>query len=88
LPFVVLIHDEETPVYDGVELLVFMEFANKMNATWKLVLDEDNFWGTAWPNGSGNGIVGMNYENSIPSITTSTLIRIKQYNFKKLNLYT
>ncbi|XP_023710270.2 uncharacterized protein LOC111866019 [Cryptotermes secundus] len=58
LPYVVLIHDNETPVYDGVEFLVFMEFANKINASWKLVLDEDNFWGTAWPNGSGNGILG------------------------------
>jgi hypothetical protein len=78
LPYVVLIHDEETPVYDGVEFLVFMEFANKTNATWKLVLDEDNFWGTAWPNGSGNGIVGKKYENTIFIVTVSTLITLKQ----------
>jgi hypothetical protein len=70
LPFVVLIHDEETPVYDGVEFLMFMEFANKINAAWKLVLDEDNFWGTAWPNGSGNGIVGKKYENRFLSVST------------------
>jgi hypothetical protein len=75
LPFVVLIHDEEAPVYDGVEFLVFMEYANKINATWRLVLDEDNFWGTAWPNGSGNGIVGK--KNSITIINVSILKTIK-----------
>jgi hypothetical protein len=80
MPFVVLIHNEERPVYDGVEFLVFMEFANKVNATWKLVLDEDNFWGTAWPNGSGNGIVGKRYENSIFIVNVSTLIKINQCN--------
>lgn len=80
LPYVVLIHDNEIPVYDGVEFLVFMEFANKINASWKLVLDEDNFWGTAWPNGSGNGILGKKYENRIFSVTVSTLITINQYN--------
>jgi hypothetical protein len=80
LPYVVLIHDEKTRAYDGVEWLLFVEFANKVNATWKLVLDEDNLWGTAWPNGSGNGIVGTKYENSILLITASILITIQQYN--------
>jgi len=61
LPFVVLTHDEKTPVYGGIEFLTFMEFATKLNFTWKLVLDEDNFWGAAWPNGSGNGVVGKKY---------------------------
>jgi hypothetical protein len=79
LPFVVLIHDEKTAVYDGVEFLIFLEFANKVNATWKLVLDEGNFWGVAWPNGSGNGIVGKKPEDNIFIIIVSTLIIIKQY---------
>jgi hypothetical protein len=80
MPYVVLIHDEETPVYDGIEFLLFMEFANKINATWKLVLDEDNFWGSAWPNGSGNGVVGKNHDDNICIIIVSTLIISRQHN--------
>jgi hypothetical protein len=80
MPYIVLIHDEQTPVYDGVEFLIFMEFANKINATWKLVLDEDNFWGTAWPNGSGNGVVGKNHHYNIYILVVCTLIIIKQHN--------
>ena len=63
VPFFVLIGDEEKQVYDGVELLTIMEFAKKLNFTWKLILEEDNLWGATWPNGSGNGVVGKKYEN-------------------------
>lgn len=58
VPFTVFNHNEQKPVYDGIEMLTFMECAEKMNFTWKLVLDEDNFWGAVWSNGSGNGVVG------------------------------
>jgi hypothetical protein len=65
VPFVVLIHGEETPVYGGSEFLMFIEFAKKLNFTWKLVLDEENFWGAVWSNGSGNGVIGKKYENKM-----------------------
>jgi hypothetical protein len=58
VPFTVITRDEERPVYDGFELLAFVECAKKLNFTWKLVLDEENFWGAVWSNGSGNGIIG------------------------------
>jgi hypothetical protein len=63
VPFVVLIHDEERSLYGGSELLTFMEFAKKLNFTWELVQDEDNLWGAAWSNGSGNGVIGKKCRN-------------------------
>lgn len=65
VPFTVITHDKEkSTVYDGFEMRTFIECAEKLNFTWKLVLDEENLWGAVWSNGSGNGVVGKKYKNS------------------------
>jgi hypothetical protein len=76
VPFNVITHNEETPVYDGIELLAFIECAEKLNFTWKLVLDEDNFWGAVWSNGSGNGVIGKKYIKIAPAPEIYSILKI------------
>ena len=58
-PFAVLDIEVDPPINDGVEFRVVYEHVKKYNMTYKGVYDLENFWGSVWPNGSGNGLNGL-----------------------------
>ncbi|KAG8236921.1 hypothetical protein J437_LFUL016781 [Ladona fulva] len=43
---------------DGIEMRIAILLAQRMNFTWSLYVDAENFWGEIWDNGSGNGMLG------------------------------
>nr|QJX74374.1 ionotropic receptor 1 [Ceracris kiangsu] len=56
-PYAVL--EDSTGTQDGMETRILLEFAKKVNASWRLTVDAEHEWGEIWDNnGSGNGILG------------------------------
>ncbi|PSN35958.1 Ionotropic receptor 41a1 [Blattella germanica] len=55
IPYTVFTENEQ--IYSGSELQIILELSKKINFTWEIVTD-DHLWGTIWPNGTGNGVVG------------------------------
>ncbi|XP_049948299.1 uncharacterized protein LOC126456597, partial [Schistocerca serialis cubense] len=56
-PYAVL--EDSTSTQDGMETRILLEFAKKVNASWRLTVDAEHEWGEIWDNnGSGNGILG------------------------------
>ncbi|PSN35957.1 Ionotropic receptor 41a2 [Blattella germanica] len=56
--FVVSMQQEDPPIEDGMEVLIFKEFSRCFNSTWKLTLDTKYLWGHISDNGSGTGLLG------------------------------
>ena len=47
-----------TTTYDGFEYTFIREWAKRYNFTWKVIYNQDEWWGEVYPNGSGIGITG------------------------------
>ncbi|PSN57697.1 Ionotropic receptor 41a11 [Blattella germanica] len=57
-PLTVIDWEAEPSTYDGLDLQFMFQFAKKLNFTFEYVHDE-YYYGEIWPNGSGNGALGL-----------------------------
>ncbi|PSN32792.1 Ionotropic receptor 41a7 [Blattella germanica] len=58
-PFIVLNFNKRPPLYDGIEFRVAREFLIFVNASVRITMDPNNYWGDAFDNGTGNGVLGL-----------------------------
>ena len=57
-PITVVQITNETTIYDGLEYHLIREWVKKINFTWKVLYEQDEWWGEIYENGSGYGLVG------------------------------
>ncbi|PSN57730.1 Ionotropic receptor 41a14 [Blattella germanica] len=57
-PVSVVIPDEKSPIYDGLEFRIINEWSIYNNFTWSVHFRPEEGWSIIWDNGSGLGLTG------------------------------
>ena len=57
-PVSVVIPDDTSPIYDGLEFHIIKEWSAENNFTWSVVYRPEEGWSIIWDNGSGLGLTG------------------------------
>ena len=59
--FVIQDLNADPPIQDGLDIRIIKEFSRIFNSTLRLDLDNENYWGQMYENGSGTGLHGNHY---------------------------